>query len=278
MKLRAAWQAARVRKWMRMCTALGDQPHLTGKPTISAAGGQLRIGHRLHLASTPVASHLAVSPGALLHIGNDVVIGCGAAIAAAERVEIGDDTRIAPFVIIMDTNFHGKPGDQSIQHDCRPVTIGRGCRIGTRVTITRGATIGDGAEILAGSVVSSTIPPGVCAAGSRARVIGRAGELTSRWDSPAAALPDLLMAALDLESPPPLDSTPLPEPGWTEARIQRLLGAIEDRFAVQLAPASIAGLASFADLAMALGEAVEAASHSQGDTAARLRPRRIPSP
>jgi Acetyltransferase (isoleucine patch superfamily) len=85
-------------------------------------------------------------------------VGGGAAIAAFQQVSIGDGTRIGPYVIIMDTNFHGSPGDQSVQHDTRPVTIGAGCRIGSRVTITRGGSIGDGAEILAGSVVSSAIP------------------------------------------------------------------------------------------------------------------------
>jgi acetyltransferase-like isoleucine patch superfamily enzyme len=159
---------------------------LLGKPTITSAG-ELRIGDRFHLASRPIPSHIAVSANAVLHIGNDVSIGCGAAIASAERVTIGDGTRIGPFAIIMDTNFHS-PGDQSIQHDTRPIVIGAGCSIGTRVTITRGATIGDGAEILAGSVVSSAIPPGVCAAGARARIIGRAGDLASRWESAAAAL------------------------------------------------------------------------------------------
>jgi acetyltransferase-like isoleucine patch superfamily enzyme len=117
----------------------------------------------------------------VLEIGPDVWIGHGAAIAAFELVRIGEGTHIGPFVIIMDTNFHGTPGDQSVRHDCRPIVIGKHCRIGSRVTITRGASIGDGAEILAGSVVSSAIPPGVCAGGARARVFGRAGDAASRW-------------------------------------------------------------------------------------------------
>jgi hypothetical protein len=164
----------------------------------------------------------------------------------------------------MDTNFHGTPGDQSIQHDCRPVTIGDGCRIGTRVTITRGATIGDGAEILAGSVVFSAIPPGVCAAGARARIIGRAGELTSRWDSPAAALPDILMASLDLESPPNLDSSPIPGHLWSDERMQSLLGAIEGRFGVRLKSASVGRLESFAELAVAVQRALAGTSDTPG--------------
>src|SRR6185369_13751150 len=124
------------------------------------------------------------------------------------HVRIGAGTRIGPFVIVMDTNFHGAGGDQSLQHDCRPVHIGDGCRIGSRVTITRGVTIGDGAEILAGSVVSAAIPGGVCAAGARARIIGAAGDPASRWESAAAALPDILMESLGLEFPPDLDGRP----------------------------------------------------------------------
>jgi acetyltransferase-like isoleucine patch superfamily enzyme len=139
-----------------MCESVGETPRLDGRPTINPEGGQVRVGHRFRLASRPVPSHLVAGPGAVLDIGNDVSIGAGAAIAAFQQVSIGDRTRIGPYVIIMDTNFHGKPGDQSVQHDTRPVTIGAGCRIGSRVTITRGGSIGDGAEILAGSVVSSS--------------------------------------------------------------------------------------------------------------------------
>src|SRR4051794_29671319 len=209
MTLRNRWNGARGRYWLRMCEPVGERPHLDGKPTIYTEGGQVRIGDRFRLASRPVTSHLVAGPGAVLDIGNDVSIGCGAAIAAFQHVRLGFGSRIGPFVIIMDTNFHGAPGDQSVQHDCRPVTIGNGCRIGSRVTITRGVSIGDGAEILAGSVVSSAIPPGACAAGARARIIGRAGDIASRWESAAAALPDALMTILDLQSPPDLDDSAL---------------------------------------------------------------------
>jgi acetyltransferase-like isoleucine patch superfamily enzyme len=255
MTIRAQWKAARTRRWLRACAQVGDEPYLAGRPTIQA-DGQLRIGNRFRLASTPVASHLAAGPGAVLHIGNDVSIGYGAAIAAHQQVRIGDGTRIGPFVIIMDTNFHGSPGDQSLQHDCRPVTIGDRCRIGSRVTITRGVTIGDGAEILAGSVVSSAIPPGACAAGGRARIIGLAGDQASRWDSPAAMLPEILMLSLGLESPPDLDSTPLPMHLWTDARIPGVLKAIEDRLGVAMDRAAARDINTFADIAMSLQSAL----------------------
>jgi acetyltransferase-like isoleucine patch superfamily enzyme len=255
MTIRSTWKAARTRRWLRSCTSIGEAPYLAGKPSINSYGGQVRIGHRFHLASRPVASHMVSGPGAVLNIGNDVSIGCGAAVSAFQHVHIGDGTWLGPFVIIMDTNFHGAPGSQSLQHDCRPVMIGNGCRIGSRVTIMRGATIGDGTEILAGSVVSSAIPAGVCAAGARARIIGRPGELSSRWDSAAAVLPELLMAALGLASPPDLDSSPLPAHLWTDARIPGVLMALEDRLGVVLDPAATGEIKTFADLAAAVQHA-----------------------
>ena len=256
MTIRSSWNAARARRWLRTCASVGEEVYLVGKPTINSHGGQLNIGDRFRLGSRPVASHLVAGPGALLHIGNDVSIGYGAAVAALQHVHIGDGTRIGPFVIIMDTNFHGAPGDQSIQHDCRPVFIGDGCRIGSRVTISRGTTIGNGAEILAGSVVSSAIPPGVCAAGGRARIIGRAGDVSSRWDSAAAMLPDILMASLALNSPPDLNSSPIPRHLWTEAQMQGVLNAIEDRFEVVLDRAAAREIETFADLAAAVQHAL----------------------
>jgi acetyltransferase-like isoleucine patch superfamily enzyme len=172
--LRRAW-------WLRKCRTIGVDVRLEGRPTIEVHGGDMCLGDQFRLASHPVESHLAVGPKGVLKIGSNVCIAHGAAIAAFERVEIGSGTMVGPFVIIMDTNFHGSAGDQSVRHDCRPVIIGSGCRIGSRVTITRGASIGDGAEILAGSVVSSAIPPGARAGGARARVLGSAAEPFYQW-------------------------------------------------------------------------------------------------
>ena len=149
MSVLAAIESARTRSWLSSCEKVGEGTRLLGRPTVDAEGGAIRIGDRFRLASRPVPSHLVAGPEGVLEIGHDVSIGHGAAIAAFQHVRIGDGTRIGPFVIVMDTNFHGQPGDQSVRHDCRPVVIGSRCRIGSRVTITRGASVGDDAEILA---------------------------------------------------------------------------------------------------------------------------------
>jgi maltose O-acetyltransferase len=175
--------AARVSWALRSCETVGEGPALQGWPTIYASPGRIRIGRQFRLWSRPVESHLSAGPDGLLEIGHNVSIAHGAAIAAFEHVQIGDGTCFGPYALIMDTNFHGNTGDQSVQHETRPVIIGKNCRIGSAVTITRGAIIGDGCEILAGSVVSSTIPPGMCAGGARARVLGRASDPACGWDA-----------------------------------------------------------------------------------------------
>jgi acetyltransferase-like isoleucine patch superfamily enzyme len=255
MSVRNLLEATRAAYWLRACDRVGEEPRLDGRPSVSASGGRIQVGRRFRLASRPVQSHLVTGPAGVLEIGHDVSIAHGAAVSAFEHVQIGEGTCIGPFVVIMDTNFHGASGDQSIQHECRPVVIGSHCRIGSRVTITRGATIGDGAEILAGSVVSSAIPPGVCAGGARARIIGRAGEGASRWDGAAAAIPELVMQSLGLESPPDLDASPFNTPGWNPHGVTRLLAAIENRFGVSLDATTVGGALSLADLAAAVERA-----------------------
>ena len=238
--------------WLRGCERIGQAPHLRGRPSMVLEGGRIRIGDRFYLASRPVVSHLAAGPQGVLEIGSDVAIAHGAAIASFELVRIGDGTQIGPYVIIMDTNFHSAPGDQSVEHDCRPVTIGTGCRIGSRVTITRGSSIGDGAEILAGSVVTSAIPPGVCAGGARARVLGRARDPQSRWDSPAAVLPELVMETFGLDAQVELTSGPSEVTQLDARGMRQLLAAIEKRFGVRLDAAVVARARSFSEIAEAL--------------------------
>jgi acetyltransferase-like isoleucine patch superfamily enzyme len=242
----------RQRLWLRECASVGAGTRLRGRPSINVFEGRLTIGEQCRLASRPVVSHFVAGPGAALTIGNRVSIGHGAAIAAFKRVDIGDGSRIGPFVIIMDTNFHGRPGDQSVQHDCQPVTIGRDCTIGSRVTITRGVAIGDGAEILAGSVVSSDIPAGACAAGARARVIGLAGRLDSRLSAAAALLPFVVMEAADLGIVPESDMALSDLCGWDTASDVRLTAAILSEFGVARDAAIIRRGATVAGIAAAI--------------------------
>jgi acetyltransferase-like isoleucine patch superfamily enzyme len=245
MNLAERLKTAQARWWLRACESVGERPRLRAKPSIYGAPGRILIGPRFSLSSRPVASHLVAGPEGVLEIGADVSIAYGAAIAAYERVQIGDGTSMGPYVVIMDTNFHDTSGDQSVQHDTRPVAIGRNCRIGTAVTIARGAVIGDDVQILAGSVVSSVLPSGCCAGGARARVMGRAGDPAAQWDGVAAVLPDVVKVACGLEPAPGADEAPGTFEG---ARARRLAELIEARFGVTLDSAAIATCSRLADL------------------------------
>jgi acetyltransferase-like isoleucine patch superfamily enzyme len=241
--------AARESRWLRGCErAEPGTIHLHGRPSINIYNGTLRIGRRCAIGSFPVTSHFVAGPGAVLTIADDVVIGHGAAIAAFERVEIGPSTRIGPFVIFMDTNFHGSSGDQSVHHDCRPVVIGANCRIGSRVTITRGVTIGDGAEVLAGSVVSSAVPAGACVGGARARILGRAGEPAARWDGSAARVPLLLMDVMALPTIPDREALLSDLSPWNLDVAQRLSSAIARDMGIIVAAENLASLDRVFDL------------------------------
>jgi acetyltransferase-like isoleucine patch superfamily enzyme len=243
-------RTARTAWALRVCESVGEDAHLHGWPTLYASPGHIRIGKRFRLWSRPIESHLSAGPDGTLEIGDDVSIAHGAAISAYEHVQIGDGTCLGPFALIMDTNFHGRTGDQSVQHDTRPVIIGKDCRIGSAVTITRGAVIGDGSEILAGSVVSSAIPAGVCAGGARARVLGLAGDPACRWDGAAALLPDLVKNALNLETAPDLAADTARLAPWDGPHIQRLVEAVEKQFALRMDAAVIRSAVRLVDIAV----------------------------
>jgi len=255
---RAAW-------WLRECAHVGELPRLRRQPYILGAEGAIRIGDRFTLSSSPVTSHLVVGSHGLLDIGADVSIAHGAAIAAFERVTIGDGTAIGPFVIIMDTNFHSASGDQSVVHDCRPVSIGKRCRIGSRVTITRGATIGDDAQILAGSVVLSHIPAGACAGGARAVVFGPAGEGTRHWEDPACLLQEMIARVFHLDTVPNLDAPPSSLPDWGHGTARDLAAALEQQCGIALHVPEMLEARRLRDIAGRMTEMI-ARRYTQGHT------------
>jgi acetyltransferase-like isoleucine patch superfamily enzyme len=179
----------RVRGWLRACDQVGDDVILEGMPTIGNQG-RMSVGNRFHLSSLPVGSHMVSGPEGALEIGDDVSIAYGAAIAAYKLVRIGSGTRVGPFVIIMDTNFH-VIGDQSQRHDkMAPIAIGSGVRIGSRVTILRGSVIHDDASIEAGSVVTGVVPRGARAGGVPAAVLPSSGRAPE--DDPSSCVRDRL--------------------------------------------------------------------------------------
>jgi acetyltransferase-like isoleucine patch superfamily enzyme/acyl carrier protein len=247
---------------LAQCAEVGARPLVIGAPVL-VAGGRIVIGDDLVLSSRPVRSHLITS-GGLLEIGDRVRIGFGAAIACDERVRIGDDTHLGPYVSLSDSDFH-VVGDRTATPEPRPVEIGRRVRIGARVMILPGTTIGDDVEIAAGSVVGGTVPAGSRLAGVPARPVGApaAGSTAT-----ADAVLELLQRTLGLAH------TPIPEQArvelaeWDSLGALRVLIALEEDLGVRLDEEEVLAAVRVGDLVDAVvarvGPTVAAATGAPG--------------
>jgi acetyltransferase-like isoleucine patch superfamily enzyme len=249
----ASWLAVRrTRRCLRVCDDVGPDALVEGSPTVVNLG-RMRLGKRFHLSSIAAASHLVSGPAGVLEIGDDVSIGHGAAVAAFGHVSIGSGARIAPFVIIMDTDFH-VAGDRSGEAQSEPIAIGAGVQIGSHVTVLRGCQIGDGAIVAAGSVVAGKVRAGAVVSGVPAREAlrqeGASGE-------PAAhSVPRVIRQSLGLSITPEPGHGPSEIPQWDSLGALRLLLALEETFGVTLSEDEVLRVSTVADLARVVDRAV----------------------
>lgn len=240
--LEAASRAARQSLWLRGVNDLGPHVSLAGRPFIDNRGW-LAIGEGTSLASSPVQSHLVVAEGAELLVGAGCTISFGAAISAGASVRIGAGSRIGPYVVIMDSDFH-VAGDRSAHAKPKPITLGEGVVIESRVTILRGSTIGAGARICSGSVVSGDIAAGVVATGVPAGVWSGREAGSEQLD-----VASVVMLTLNLDSKPRPSDGPDQLAQWDSFGALKLLLALEKAFNVTIREDQIKSARSVADLA-----------------------------
>lgn len=115
----------------------------------------------------------AVTLGACSSIqSGSIIIGYGAGEAAAGRITIGDDVRIAPFVQILGGNHDISAPEEPIGPVIpEPIVIGDRVWVGGRVVITAGVTVGHNAVLGAGAVVTKNVPPYAIVGGVPAKVL-----------------------------------------------------------------------------------------------------------
>lgn len=247
---------ATVRARLRGATSLGANARTTGAPLVKNRG-RLDIGRGFFLSSEPAPSHIVVSRGGRVTIGNDVAIGSGAAIACEAEVHIGDGVRIGRNVMILDTDFHdtasmGSPGASV------PVFIEDGARLDDGVIVLKGARIGKNAWIGASSVVSGVVAPGIFASGVPARA---RRSMRSRGDAIDVAERVRAVIAETFELARALEPTDGPTEivRWDSLGSLRLLLALEDEFDMHLAEDALYGKSSVAAVVEALESALDAA-------------------
>lgn len=133
-----------------------------------------------------LARHVTFLNSSGIKVGDNVYIATGCWIDGMGGLEIQDQVKISPFVVITTTSHCFK--DNSVRFGGsrrRPVKIGKGTWVAAHVVIT-GATIGSGVIVGANSVVTKDLPDNVFAAGMPAKVIGpridKEANIFSRFD------------------------------------------------------------------------------------------------
>jgi len=248
--IRRAVKTALQRVWLNGVDSVGRGVRLDGRPYVENLG-LLVLGEEVEVSSTPVQSHLVTGPDGALEIGRGARIGHGAAIVSHARVEIGEGARIGPFAMIMDTDFH-EAGDHSRAPEPKPIRIGRGVVLESRVTVLRGTTIGEGARVRAGSVVSGEVPAGEVAVGVPARPERASVEVGEAGEDRVGAIVRMVFGLREM---PPANAGPGQVPGWDSLGALKLLLALEEAFGVTLTEHDMMRAKSVADLGVVVREA-----------------------
>jgi FkbH-like protein len=149
---------------LRRCDRVGVRARTRGKPIIENLG-RIEIGDDFQANCAFVPVRLHCGNGATLSIGDAVNVNFGAEISAERSVTIGSRVSLGPHVAIADHDYDQPAGEAA------PVVIGDGVWLAARVRVKKGVTIGEDTVVTAGSVVETSLPPGVVAGGTPARVL-----------------------------------------------------------------------------------------------------------
>ena len=123
-----------------------------GRPSITNLG-EMQLGDRVVLRSSPVSVELATGSHGLLVIGALTSINTGASIHADCSVQIGERVRIAPYVHIMDTAFHDL-SDHNKRPPARPVVIEDDVVVGGNCGVYEGTVVRERAVLASGVVLT----------------------------------------------------------------------------------------------------------------------------
>lgn len=140
--------------------------------------------HVAELAQVQRGTAVNISPTASFGNGRNIILGDRARIGAgcsiwagngSAKITIGDDTMLAPNVMITASNYRFGDGSPiNLQPmDEHDVHIGRDVWLAYGAVVLPGTTIGDGAIIGAGAVVRGNIPPNAIIAAATPTQIGQ---------------------------------------------------------------------------------------------------------
>jgi len=166
--MRYGWNYLITRYYFRKADKLNGVIFTKGRPFVENKG-YLEIGHLVRVWSSINRARFSVRKGAKLTIGDNCRIN-GALLSVGNEVHIGNNCRIAPFVHILDGDFHDLL-DREAEGRSSPIVLEDDVWLTTRCMVLKGVRIGQGAVVAAGAIVTKDVPPYTVVAGVPARII-----------------------------------------------------------------------------------------------------------
>lgn len=163
-----AWRILSARFYLRNCNKVGNLVSVNKKPII-INDGIIELADEVRVWSSIIRTKLYTGKNGKLIVGRNSRLN-GVHIDSRLLVQIGENVRIAPYTIILDSDFHDLK-DHFADGESRPVIIEDNVWLATRSTILKGVRIGKGSVVAAGAVVTKDVPPNCVVAGVPARVI-----------------------------------------------------------------------------------------------------------
>lgn len=154
--------------YLRNCTQIGRMVSVNKKPVIDNKG-EMILGDEVRVWSNIVQAKLYTGKKGKLIVGRNSRLN-GVHIDVRELVQIGENVRIAPYTIILDSDFHDLK-DHFADGASKPIIIEDNVWIATRSTILKGVRIGKGSVVATGAIVTRDVPPYSVVAGIPARVV-----------------------------------------------------------------------------------------------------------
>lgn len=156
------------RFYLRKCNSLGKIVFTKERPKVLNKG-EIHIGNLVRIWSSVNQVRLSVGKGGKLTVGDNTRLN-GPTISVTGTVSIGKNCRIAPHVIIMDSDFHDV-GDRLSAGKEGKIIIEDNAWVATRAMVLKSVHIGKGAVVAAGAVVTKDVPAYTIVGGIPAKVI-----------------------------------------------------------------------------------------------------------
>ncbi len=155
--------------YLRTCQSVGSRVSVNKKPLL-VNKGKMYVADEVRIWSNINRAKIFVEKGGELTIGrNSRINGCH--ISVSQKVTIGNNVRIAPYVIIIDDDYHDVADHFAETSKKGAITIEDDVWLAMCCKVMKGVTIGRGSVVAMGALVTKDVPPYTVVAGVPAKVI-----------------------------------------------------------------------------------------------------------